>query len=193
MIRISDKDFENFIKGKESAFDHIFNQYYRSLLFFSTKHGLELTEAEDIVMDTFHKIWQMREEIQSASALNSLLFTLTRNRTLNVVRNLKNRSDINSMLQLDDWDEGFEKFFLEEEMLRILESAIGKLSNQCREVILLYLSGNSVPEIAEKLNLSVNTIKTHKSHAIMNLRRLLEIEPNETRRRKVLLLISLIS
>lgn len=192
MIRISDTIFENFIKGKESAFDEIFKQYYRTLVFFSTKHGLELTEAEDVVMDTFHKVWQMRKDILSAAAMNTLLFTLTHNRTLNVIRNLKNRQNINAGLGLKDLDEGFESAIMEDEILRILDDAIANLPNQCKEVVLLYLSGKSVSEIAETMNLSVNTIKTHKTRAILNLRKVMDKEPDKNKKIEIYLLISIL-
>lgn len=176
MIKIADNIFDDFVRGRESAFDVIFTKYYRTLVLFSMKHGLELTESEDIVMDIFHKVWQRRDKIRSAAALNTLLFTFTYNRTLNVLRNIKTRNSINLKLEKNDSDEGFEHFIIEEEMLVILDKAIEGLPSQCREVILLYLSGKSVSEIAEVLNLSVNTIKTHRTRAIINLRKTMEEE-----------------
>lgn len=192
MIRIRENIFNDFVKGRESAFDEIFNQYYRTLVLFSAKHGLGLTESEDIVIDVFHKVWQMRKEILSGAALNTLLFTLTRNRTLNVIRNLKTRNNINSTLEIKDFDEGFENFMLEQEMLLILDRAIGDLPSQCREVVLLYLSGKSVSEIAETLNLSVNTIKTHKTRAIIALRKTMDEHPDNSIRMVKLLVTMLL-
>ena len=91
---ISEKHFQQFVKGDEKSFETIFCQYYKTLVSYAIRHDLELMEAEDIVLETFHHIWQIREELKSPAALHSLLFTATRNRTLNVARNLKNRQKI---------------------------------------------------------------------------------------------------
>ena len=90
---ISEKDFQQFVKGDEKSFETIFCQYYKTLVSYVMRHDLVAMEAEDIVIETFHHIWQIREDLKSPAALHSLLFTATRNRTLNVARNLKNRQN----------------------------------------------------------------------------------------------------
>ena len=58
-----------------------------------------------------------------------------------------------------------------EEIYRELYIAINRLSEREREVLLLTLDGKSNQEIAEYLNLSILTIKTHKKNAYTHLRK----------------------
>ena len=57
-----------------------------------------------------------------------------------------------------------------EEVIRQLYVHIEALPPEQRKVILMSIEGYSWEEIAEKLNISVNTVKTHKSRGFKNLR-----------------------
>ncbi len=75
-MTITEKDFGGFIKGDEKSFEIIFRQYYKTLVSFAMHYGLEQMEAEDVVIEVMHRIWEKRTEVQSAAALNSLFFTV---------------------------------------------------------------------------------------------------------------------
>ena len=62
----------------------------------------------------------------------------------------------------------------EEEILRELYAAIGELPQRSQEVILLSLEGKKNQEIAQLLNLSVLTVKTHKKNAFRYLKNRLQ-------------------
>ena len=47
---ISEKHFQQFIKGDEKSFESIFCQYYKTLVSYAMRHDLELMEAEDVVL-----------------------------------------------------------------------------------------------------------------------------------------------
>ena len=162
---ISERHFQQFIKGDEKSFESIFCQYYKTLVSYAMRHDLELMEAEDVVLEIFHHIWQIREELKSPAALHSLLFTATKNRTLNVARNLKNRQKLIS------------DYLMEEEMSHLLNEAINQLPKQCEQVIIGLLEGKSLQEIADNMQISVNSAKTYKLRAIQSLRSLLKDTP----------------
>ena len=163
-ITITEKDFGGFIKGDEKSFEIIFRQYYKTLVSFAMHYGLEQMEAEDVVIEVMHRIWEKRTEVQSAAALNSLFFTAVQNRTINVVRNLKNR---NRILQSQEQQEKeFYNYVTEEEITRLLDEAIKALPEKCRTVILLVLQGKTTAEIAGEMGISVNTVRTYKMRAI---------------------------
>ena len=56
---ISERHFQQFIKGDEKSFESIFCQYYKTLVSYAMRHDLELMEAEDVVLEIFHHIWQI--------------------------------------------------------------------------------------------------------------------------------------
>ena len=172
---ISEKHFQQFIKGDEKSFESIFCQYYKTLVSYAMRHDLELMEAEDVVLEIFHHIWQIRKELKSPAALHSLLFTATKNRTLNVARNLKNRQKLIS--ENFPLEEESQDYLMEEEMSRLLNEAINQLPKQCEQVIIGILEGKSLQEIADNMQISVNSAKTYKLRAIQSLRSLLKDTP----------------
>lgn len=174
-MTITEKDFRGFIGGDEKSFEIIFRQYYRTLVSFAMHYGLEQMEAEDVVIEVIHHIWEIRGEVKSPAALNSLFFTAVQNRTLNVVRNLNTRQRI--IQSCENQEEEFYDYVTEEEITRLLDEAVQALSGKCRQVILMLLQGKTVAEIAREMNVSVNTVKTYKMRAVEVLRSRLSDNP----------------
>lgn len=168
-MRIHEKDFEGFISGNERSLEIIFRQYFKTLVAFSMRFGLEQMEAEDVVIETVHRIWEIRSDVKSPAALNALFYTSVRNRALNVVRNIKNRESLLAAQELES-DAFFHDNLVEEEVSRILSEAIEALPKQCKRVVTMMMSGSTTADIAEQMNLSVSSVKTYKSRAIEMLK-----------------------
>ena len=175
---IREKDFNGFIKGYEKSFENIFRQYYKTRVFFSMRHGLEQMEAEDVVIETLHHVWELHCEIFSPTALNNLLYSSVHNRSLNVIRNIKNRERIIGNHQEENPEPEYRDYVMEEEMSRLLDQAIEALPVQCRKVILLLMKGKKISEVAAEMNISVNTAKTYRLRAIEILREILQQFPS---------------
>ncbi len=74
---------------------------------------------------------------------------------------------------IEENDPEFDEMFIEtvrEELLRQLWLYIDELPELQRKVIRMSIEGLSVNEIAEKLGISVNTVKTHKKRSFKQLR-----------------------
>lgn len=171
---IDEEHFQQFVKGDEKAFEWIFHRYYKTLVSLSVRYVRELMEAEDIVLESFHHIWEIREEIASPVALHSLLFTAVKNRSLNVLRNLENRQRIiqEHLSEVEEAEEPTD-YLVEEEMTRLLDEAISRLPKQCEQVVLGLLAGESLQEIADRMQISINSAKKYKLRAIQSLRKTL--------------------
>ena len=176
-MQIKENDFQGFVKGHEKAFENIFRQYYKTLVSFSMRFGLRQMEAEDVVIEVIHHIWEIRREVVSPAALHSLFYTSIRNRTVNVVRNLKNRERIIENQGKAEEEEEFRDYLIEEEVSRLLNEAIGTLPPQCRQVIMALLAGKSIAEVAEQMDISQSSVKTYKARAIEMLKLTLKNYP----------------
>lgn len=77
----------------------------------------------------------------------------------NVLRNIKNRERIIHKQEDKTEEEEFYDYLMEEEVNRLLDEAIRALPAQCQQVVLLFLHGSSTTEIAEKMGISINTVK----------------------------------
>lgn len=180
MMLIKEKDFQDLTKGREKAFETIFCQYYKTLISFALRHELEGMEAEDVVIEAMHYIWEIRENLLSPATLHTLLFTSVHNRCLNVLRNRNNHRRILEQQRKGEREEKEDRFYeylMEEEVTRLLDQAIDELPGQCRVVVLALLEGKSLAEIAADLDISVNTVKTYRQRALEMLRVALKNHP----------------
>lgn len=176
MFQISNEDFEKFKNGEHKAFERIFRHYYKPLLSFVVRHEVSKMDAEDIVIEVLHRLWTMRQDIQSVGALSSLLYTSARNQTLNLICDTTNRARILEKQEIEHTYD-LQSLIIEEEVARILDAAISKLSKNNQRVIRASIEGKTLAEIAEEMNISINSVKTHKLRAIQALRNSLKQYP----------------
>ena len=66
---------------------------------------------------------------------------------------------------------GEQEYILEEEVDALIHQAIGTLPRQAQKMVIMTLNGDSNLEIAQKLNITVNTVKSTKLKAYQILRK----------------------
>ncbi|WP_455593445.1 RNA polymerase sigma-70 factor [Bacteroides sp.] len=165
----------------QDAFSGIYDAYFPKLLRFSQTYLIREEEAEHIVQDVFIYLWEHKEVISSLHNLNAYLFTLVRNRCIDYLRKEMNREDRrgelseveNKELQLKLYSlEMFDENRLSEaDIEELLHQAINKLPDRCREVFIMSrLQNLRYKEIAEKLNISPNTVENQVAIAIRKLK-----------------------
>ncbi len=156
-----------YISNKRYAFKEIFKEFYTSQLFFASKLLSNRHDAEDVVQDVFLNIWRAKPVFKNELAFKSYLYLSTRNKCIDFLR--KKRPMYESVELAQEIPHEID-YLIKEEAFRILDKAIGTLSPQTQEVLNLSLKGLSVQEVAQALNVSVNTIKTVKLRAYKVLR-----------------------
>ena len=169
-MKIDNNDFINFINGKTKGFENIFHHIYPTLISFASRHSINTMIAEDIVMETFNKAWEIREDMESSDSLKSYLYRSVHNKAMNAYRDLKNRERILQERYDGNKEEYFKELVIEEEVHRLLYNEIENLPDKCKKILKLNMKGLTLPEIAEDLNISINTVKTHKKRAVSILR-----------------------
>ncbi len=151
-----------FISDKKYAFKDLFKTFYASQLLFAMKLVGNRHDAEDVVQDVFYRIWRSKPVFKNEIAFKSYLYLTTRNRSIDIIRKRRvkfQELDYNHEIP-DEID-----YIVKEETLRLLEEAVEKLPSQTKEVIKRSMKGMSVQQVADSLNISVNTVKTLKSRA----------------------------
>ena len=157
-------------QGNRLVFKNLFEKYYYALKGFSKKFIDRDDIGDDIVQDAFVILWKNREQIKSIIALKSYLYTIVRNNCLNHIRDEKTKSEIDDKLNVLESESFFEETIIEEEVSSEVYEAIKDLSPQARKIVILSMNGLTNPEIAEDLQVSVNTVKTLKKVAYKKLR-----------------------
>lgn len=171
MVRTDDQILKDLMLGKETAFRELFDRYYMSLCLYSVQITDSFDLSEDIVQDVFISFWEKGTYKQVKESLKHYLFYCVRNASL---ASLKEKR----MILLEEVEQ--EAYSLpdehtdEEELLRkqaVLLEGLKQLPEQCSLVFeAIVMHGKKYKEVAEELNISVNSVKTQLSRALKRLR-----------------------
>jgi RNA polymerase sigma-70 factor (family 1) len=150
----------------QQTFKLFFERFYPSFCLFANKFLDDQEVSQDIVQDAFLYLWKKYKDFHSESSAKSYLYKYIKDKSLNYLRDKKRKIE----LAKKDSYFFFRDNIIEEETYNILFDAIRLLSPQSQRVIELSLDGLKNQEIAEKLNISINTVKTIKLRAYSALR-----------------------
>ncbi|MBB6109204.1 RNA polymerase sigma-70 factor, ECF subfamily [Mucilaginibacter lappiensis] len=159
--------------GDRGAYTEIYRRYKGILLIHAYKKLGDFEEAKDIVQETFSFLWKDRDEIPDTKNLAGFLYTVVRNKILNYIEHKKVESKYASSFIQFIADENHLTDFLirEKELVALIDKEINALPEKMKEVFVLSRKGNlSHKEIADKLNISVFTVKNHIKSALKTLR-----------------------
>ncbi len=167
---------EKFLKGinqKESdAWKELYRYFYGTLCNYTTKIVVDETVAEDIVQECFISIWNSSLHFQEMKALSVYLYRSVHNNALKYLRdkNVDNQRLQRWSKEQDDVEDVDFYQAVEEELIRKLHVVIDQLPEQRKNILLLSIDGLTVQEIADQLNISINTVKTQKKRGYVFLK-----------------------
>lgn len=152
------------------GFEELFGLHFGNLAGFVYNYVKDEEVAKDIVHDVFLTLWNNRRRLNPVYPVKSYLFTLAQNSALNYLRHLRvveaNERVVSEVLEasaeeLDDY----------ERRLQRLEEKLALLSDKQREVLVkCVVEGRKYKEVAEEMDISLNTVKTHITRALKFLR-----------------------
>ena len=162
-------------------FDSIYVNNFSRLFLFAKEYVLFDEEAENIVQDIFLMLWEKKDILRVDVSLTAYLFTLVKNKCIDFLRhrmveqiyseNIQQEynEELNvKLFALESFDHNFSS---EEDIETLLRNAIDKLPERCRLIFIKSrIEGKKYKEIAEELNLSVNTVEGQISIALKKLR-----------------------
>lgn len=159
--------------GNEKAFSVIFDTYHRYLYVLASRYLMSDSYAEDAVQYTFMRLWEGRETFDYKTGIKNLLFTILKNYILNEIRhnNLVIKKNYELAQLTEEMEMNFMREFEDADLKSHLYKLIAQLPPQKREVCLLKIQqGLSNQEVAETMNISVPTVKSHYTQVIKLLR-----------------------
>jgi RNA polymerase sigma-70 factor (family 1) len=151
-------------KGDKKAFRVIYDRYHKSLFLIARQFLKDRHMAEDAVQDIFIKLWLTKEGLDPEKSIKSFLFTCLKNHVLNMIRNQKRR--ILAAYELKECHHPIsnctEDGMQYSEYRQILKSGIDEMPEKRREIFRLKMNdGLTNDQIAQKLEISINTVKVH--------------------------------
>ena len=126
------------------CFQVIYQEYFVALKYFACRYIKDVEVVCDLLQNLFVKLWEQGEEARLAE------------------------------YEPEYCEESFINQIIESEVYALVNEVFEELSPASREVYMKSLEGKSHKEIAEELNIAVNTIKKHKNNANHYLRSRLE-------------------
>lgn len=179
--RLIDSELVRLIKRNEqSAFELLFKLHYNALAQFARLYVKRMDIADEIVQETFIKVWEIRASIDENRSLKSFLYKCVHNNSINYLKAEKKTlylsnefiGELESRFQLisEEASDKYFDFLASEQLSAIVHDSIMNLPDQCREVFLLCRFHNQTyQEIATKLGISINSVKTQLSRAMTKL------------------------
>lgn len=157
---------------QEQLFQELFREYEHRLYVFIMKILRSDATAKDIIQDVFLKLWIIRSKLPEIENINAFLYRLTENRVYDHLRATATRQEYRQAIwdQIQRANNNEEEILEKKEFHSIIRDAIRNLPPQRRIVYLLNKDeGLKQKEIAEKLQLSPNTVRNHLTEALRQI------------------------
>ena len=175
----------------EKMWGDFYDRFYTALCVYVSKILPVPDAVEDLVQDVFISVWEGKRTFSDIKELTNYLYRACYNNTLLYIRNNQIHDSILSSLaeecrQDEDMidtilnslaeEESVEDedmiyaLTVKEEIIRQLYCYIEELPSEQRRIILMRIEGHTWEEIAERLEISINTVKTQKTRSYKFLR-----------------------
>lgn len=156
--------FSNISRGDQEAFQLLFGMYKSRLHDFAFRILKSHEAADELVQETFLKIWASRETLISIEQPEHYLFTVIRNKAIDQLRKIAQDRILreNIWKRISQLQNPTEEYLFEKESNQLVQEAFAKLSPQKQEVFRLSrYEGLNHEQIADQLHISKNTVKNH--------------------------------
>lgn len=165
--------FQSFQRGEESGFTYFFKALYKPALQYANSLLDNEAAAEDIVEESFIKLWEKRGAVQGAVAVKSYLYAIVRNGCLDCLRRSKTTGkalkDLEAFAEKDT--NPLQEIIVLPELHTNIKAAVEQLPRRKRQIFsMFHLQHKSIQQIATELNLSAGSVKNQKSRALELLR-----------------------
>lgn len=161
-------EIKNGFVANPNRFEEMFTTYYPELVIYLCKFVKEKTVAEDIVQETFCELWS-KKDTYPISNVRGFLFRSVRNAAVNYLTREK-RMTVDLSREIENeiiFQEDLEAIERDRKLYLLIE----RLPEQRKRIFkLCFFEGLRYQDVADKLNISVNTVKTQMGRALSDLR-----------------------
>ncbi|MEZ5106598.1 MAG: sigma-70 family RNA polymerase sigma factor [Draconibacterium sp.] len=158
--------------GSQIYLEDFFYAHYSAFAAFATKYVSDRSIGEDIVQDVFISFLEKRNKFLNINSLKIFFYVSIRNSCLDNLKHLKvQKRYVDFVNNVCEETEFFLDEIIRNEAYDIVYNEINKLPEMGRKVLLLSMEENSNEEIAEQLNIGINTVRTHKARSYKVLRK----------------------
>lgn len=148
-------------------------KFEKNLLNFFWRQGVSYFEGEDLVQETYLRLWNYRKEYKPTAKLSTFLFLMARQVRLDALKRQTRRE-----AREESWGRGQPQTqFPATQTREDVRWAVSQLSEPLRDVIELGVF-QELPyaEVSEILGIPVGTVKSRMSNALKKLKEIFDDE-----------------
>lgn len=166
--------------GDRDALGELYNRYSVRLYNYSLKAVKDESTAQDIVHDTFLRLWENRASIKSDTTVSPLLFTISKNLVINGIKKMVHSRIYEDFVTYKNGPERFRNAEAEDNLdfmffRKRLNSIVRDMPQTQKDVFILSrIKGMKNQEIANELNIKEQTVKNKISMALKVIREKLD-------------------
>jgi len=169
--------------GDQESLSTLYYLYNDQLIYYVQRAAKSPFLAEDVVHDTFLKVWQNRDQLDTSKPIRPYLFVIAKRTLLNFLRRARHEGQIISEIKkyaLEE-DHSTQRLLEYNESNRLINQAIDNLSGQVKRTFLCCrVEGMSYKQAAELLQITESTVNKHMSKALHLIREYLKIRTGKT-------------
>lgn len=162
------------IQHEDAAFESLFKSHFVILCSYcQAKYGFDLDSAKEAVHTGFIKLWENRKSISEGASVKAYLYKIVSNISLDLIKHKKVKQlHEKYVMQHAEHTTFYDLQLAEAKMLKeAIDKAVSELPHQMRKVFeLSRYEGLKYAQIASLLNLSIKTVETQMSRALLKLR-----------------------
>ena len=147
-------------------------KFEKNLLNFFWRQGVSYSEGEDLVQETYLRLWKYRREYQPTAKLSTFLFLMARQVRIDALRRQTRRANREeSWAKEQPTSEGPKAFGVREDV----RWAVSRLSEPLRDVIELGVFQDlAYAEVAKVLGIPIGTVKSRMHNALKELKEIFD-------------------
>jgi RNA polymerase sigma-70 factor (ECF subfamily) len=146
----------------DESFESIFREHWTSIHRFVSRMVIDPSEAEDLALETFFRLYKHRPSEHDDSNTRGWLFKVATNLALQSIRSFKRREYYEINAGKDALDDPHEnqpsRIFAKKEEQHLVRVALGQMKSRQAELLIMRHSGMAYKEIADTLQLSPTSI-----------------------------------
>jgi len=183
MYKTDSELIADYLSGNEPSFEILMNRHMKAVYNFVYRLVPKNVDVDDIVSETFFKVWKNLKKFRSGENFNTWLFTIARNTAYDKLRKHNdlifsdfNNSDGENFIEdtLADTEPLAPEILERAENEKTVQSLLERISPIYREVLILhYVNEFTFDDIGKILGKPIDTVKSQHRRALILLRKML--------------------
>lgn len=160
-------------KGDESAFRQLYDLHSRPVAAFIYQLTHSAVDAEDILQDTFLKLWTSRDQLPAIENFGNYIFIIARNKTVDHLRKVARQQQLVDQVwaNISEVADALDLQLDARESQQLIANALNQLSDQKQTIFRLSrVEGLSHDDIAAQLGLSKSRVKNLQVETLKHIR-----------------------